>query len=317
MFGPQARHDVNYKRVATSISALLVVALSMFVILRGPATKSAPAIVQFKDEVILRAGADGFISRIAVEDGQPVHKGDTLIELENAELTLEVTRLRNELEKSDIQIRIHRQTGESALVISETKNLESLKQQLREKEEQAAGLAIVAPEDGFVYARNLENRIGSFVHRGDVILNFAQKQTKEIIVTIDQADLESIKGNEGNCLRVAFPGVEVLNCRLQRINPRASDVPRFPSLCATSGGPLAVIPASSHEGEDQSSYLLLSPRFTAELAVETETSRLLQSGQRGRAFFKTQQQSLGSWLYIAAERWLEEKIETAAQYSAF
>ncbi len=317
LFGEKAAHAVNKTRLATSLVVCGLVAASLFFVLRGPATKSAPAIVQFKDEVLIRADADGFVRNIAVVDGQAVQRGQVLIELENPELSLELANLDHDIERSEIQIRVYRQTGESALAIAEQKTLESLESQRLEKQDQAAGLNITAPNDGFVFARNLSDKIDSFIRRGDTLLNFAQKQTKEIVVSVDQSDLGSIKCNRGGSLRVAFPGVKVVHCDLVRINPRASETPTHPSLCANAGGPLEVKPAPATGDDQQRSFALLTPRFTVELKVDSTTGAMLRSGQRGRAFFAAERQSLGAYLYLAANRWVEKKLNAAMQTAAF
>jgi putative peptide zinc metalloprotease protein len=176
---------------------------------------------------------------------------------------------------------------------------------------------ITAPFDGFVFQRGLENQIGNFAKRGDPLLSIAQRQTKEMVVSIDQRDLESIKGNEGEDLRVTLPGLPVFHSKLVRVEPKASETPSHPSLCANAGGPLNVRPASSTDDSNQPKFELLSPRFNVVLELDSEISKQLSSGQRGRAFFSTCEQSLGSYCYLAASDWLETKIEIATQTAAF
>jgi putative peptide zinc metalloprotease protein len=316
LFGPNPIHPVNWRRVAISFAVMTFLAVSMFTLLGGPATKSAPAIVQFKDEVRLRADANGFVKAIKIADGQEVQQGDELICLENPELELEIKQLEHRVEEATIQSRIYRQAGETALTQAEEDKRESLCDQLAEKQEQARGLVVRAPFDGFVFQRDLENRIGSFVHRGDEILTIAEKKTKEIVVSVDQSDLESIKFNEGELLRVAFPGKRVFQSQLVRIDPRADDRPTHPSLCANEGGPLPIRYASQHSN-DSPAVRLLSPRFTAELDVNAEIGNELYSGQRGRVYFSAQRQSLGSYLYLLVSQWFQKKFEKATRSKAF
>ena len=138
-----------------------------------------------------------------------------------------------------------------------------------------------------------------------------------MIVSIDQRDLESIQGHEGQFLRVAFPGQAIFQSKLKRINPRASTDLYLPSLGANQGGPLPVKPLASDSSNRESHFSLLDPRFTIDLEIESKLGMQLNAGQRGRAFFETQQQSLGSYLYIAVTDWLENKIEMATQSAAF
>jgi putative peptide zinc metalloprotease protein len=319
VFGPQAQVPVRPLRVAASFLTLGLIGLAFFYVLKAPATKSAPAIVQFSNEMILRAGADGFIKELKVQDGDKVVQGQTLIVLENPSLSNEVKELERLANEAKIQSRIFNQQKELSLSMAELKHFDELNEQLEEKRQQASGLRIVAPYDGFVFKRNLDNEIGNFARRGDPIISVAQHATKEVVVSIDQRDLESIKSEDRHEMRIAFPGVDLMKSQLTRINPRATQEPTHESLCASAGGPLPVRPvaASSEDGSDSQGFELLMPRFTVVLELDPESSHELESGQRGRAFFSTKRQSLGGYFYIAASDWLKSKIEIATQTALF
>ena len=318
VFGPTAKHPVRPIRIGISCIFVALIGISFFSILKAPATKSSPAIVQFADETVIRAAANGFIEQLMVKDGDEVKAGQVLVRLSNPNLKNEVVELERLAEEALTQSRIYKKQNELAQAMAEIKKYEELSSQVIEKREQAAGLNVEAPFDGFVFQRNLEHKIGSFAKRGDPILNVAQRQTKEIVVSIDQRDLESIEGNEGEMLRVVLPGMRVFNSKLVRVIPRASDIPTHPTLCAQAGGPLPVRPVVGNSGnQDEPSLELMSPRFNVFLELDSDTSSQLHSGQRGRAFYSTCQQSLGSYFYLAARDWLEHKIELATQTAAF
>lgn len=318
ILGDKAQHKVNWLRFAVVASMFAAIGLCLFYVLKAPATKSAPAIVQFKDETLVRADADGFIRELLVSDGQKVTQGDTLVLLENPQLSHELLELEKQADEAKIQARIYKQTDEMALAMAELENLEGLLEQVTEKREQLAGLKVIAPFDGFVFQRDLHNRIDSFLRRGDPIFSLAQRATKEVVVSIDQKDLESIKGNEGQLLRVAIPGISVFESRLTRLDPRATDQPSHPTLTASAGGELPVKPNGDATPDDESgSMVLLSPRFTVDLEVSEEVGQQLHSGQRGRAFFSANRQSMGAFLYLATCDWFKEKLEIAMQTSPF
>ncbi len=317
LFGQKATQKIDKRRTLYSCATVAIICLSLFCVFSAPASKSAPAIVQFQDEQILRAGATGFIDKILVNDGDLIRKDQVLVRLRNPQLQHEVLILEQKLEEAKIQARIHRQRQETSLAQMELTKLVGLETQLAEKREEAENLLLRSPLDGFAFQRGLSHRIGSFVEQGDPVINVAHHNQKEIVVSIDQADLESIKGNSGRILRVAFPGVEIVNAPLKHIDQQASDVPSHPSLCANAGGPLPVLPVMSKEPGQEGSVRLLNPRFNVELNVDSEMAAKLASGQRGRAFFLTKKESLASYLYLATKRWFENKIEQATLNSAF
>ena len=310
--GSKAKHPISKRRLAISTGTIAVVGALLFFVLGAPATKSAPAVVQFSNETILRAESPGFIDEVLVESGAEVKEGDLLVRLRNHELLDEVTMLSCDVEESRIQIRIHQQTDELGLATIEEERLAGLEKQLKQKTTMAQSLEIRAPFDGFVFQRQLRNLHGQFVEQGDTVLSVAQHRSKEVIVSIDQRDLDSVKENQGQEIRVMISGMPVFRSRFTRVNPRATTTPTHPSLCAFAGGPLPVKAASS-ESADGPSFELLSPRFSAELSLEDDISKSLHSGQRGLAFFKTGRQSMGSYLYLASCEWLRNKIEMAMQ----
>ena len=310
--GSKAKHPVSPRRLAISLGTIACIAGLLFFVLGAPATKSAPAVVQFANETILRAESPGFIQEVLVASGDTVKKGDLLVRLRNQELLDEVIELSCDVDGSRIQVRIHQQDEELGLATIEEERLTGLEKQLKEKTRMAKSLEIRAPFDGFVFQRQLQNMQGQFVEQGDPVLNVARHHSKEVIVSMDQRDFDSVKENQGQEIRVAIPGMPVFKSRFSRVNPRASTATTHPSLCAFAGGSLPVKPAGS-ESENGPAFELLTPRFSAELTLEDEISQSLHSGQRGLAFFKTGRQSMGSYLFLASCEWLRNKIELAVQ----
>lgn len=310
-FGGEAKKPINRSRaiISCAFAALLVGVL--FWVLKAPPTKSAPAVVQFADETILRCAADGFVDQLLIRSGDAVVQGQPLLRLRNEDLVMEVDALLDEIKATTIQQRIYRQQNELGLAKVEEESLTGLKKQLAEKREQAEGLVVRSPFDGFVFARNMQHMLGSFVNQGDELMTVAQQKTKEIVVSVDQSDLESIQLAQDRPLRIALPGMGLFESMISRIDPRASNHPTHPSLCADAGGPLPLKPGGKGDNDAQPDMLLLSPRFDVLVSLDHEISQSLHSGQRGRAFFKARTQSLGSYLFLAASDWLKTQIDQA------
>jgi len=115
LFGAEAK--IPYSKPRTMISCLAVLGglACMFFVLKAPATKSAPGIVRFSDETVVRAAANGFVDEILVVTGQQVEQGQELVRMHNDDLNTEINQLLAKLESAKIQSRIHRQNGELSL----------------------------------------------------------------------------------------------------------------------------------------------------------------------------------------------------------
>ncbi len=310
-FTAEAKKPINRGRAIISCGCTALLMAALFWVLKAPPTKSAPALVQFADETILRSAADGFVDEVLVQSGDAVVEGQPLMRLRNENLTLEVEALVDEIKATTIQQRIYRQQNELGLAKVQEESLTGLKKQLVEKRAQAAGLIVRSPLTGFVFARNLPHILGSFVSQGDQLMTAAQRKTKEIVVSVDQLDLESIQLAQDKPLRIVLPSVGLFESTISRIDPRASNHPTHPSLCVNAGGPLPLKPGAKGDDDTQPDMRLLSPRFDVLVSLDDATSRSLQSGQRGRAFFKARTQSLGSYLFLAASDWLKTQIDQA------
>lgn len=310
--GANAQFKINKVRTATSIACLVGLVVAGFFVFQAPATKSAPAIVQLANEAIIRSDASGFVTAIHVVEGQTVAKGDLLLELDNPELAnelVELTRLRDE---AKIQSRIHQQQGNQAMMQAETQRVYRLTDQIIEKQSAAKGLQVLAIDDGVIVQRSLANRLGSFVERGDELLTVVKLDSKEVVVSVDQSEYDATVWSAGKQLRLMFPGKPVVSATLVSINPRASQEPTFPSLTATRGGslPVRALPKASL-GQSDFNFELLSPRFDVTVSVPEDFGQQVLAGQRGYAYFESTEQSLASYLYLAACHWLESKIEMA------
>ncbi len=311
-------HAVDKRRL-TLCAAGLAAIVACFLLVQAPPITRAPAIVQFKQEQILRAAADGFVSEILVQNGQSVQQGQLLVQMVNPDLQLEHVALTQAAERARIRARIHRQRGELSQQQAELLKFESIQTQLAEKQRQLENLQIHSPIEGVVYRRGLENLIDSFVKQGDPVLTVAQHDVKEILVSIGQDQIKSVRQNDTLPVRVMFQGTPVLQANIATIRPRASLQPIDASLCAIAGGPLAVRPVEdSSTGHSEASdliddYRLLVPQFTAKLELSSDLADQLWAGQRGTAFLYGRDISLGSYCYLQCRDWVRSKLQAATQ----
>ncbi len=307
----RANGEAHLSRVGLSGAVAAAMVLAMFFVFKAPATKSAPAIVQFEGEQIIRARSDGFIQEISVRTGQTVEQGDTVMILDNPRLKLEVFELERLIQESTIQARIKTRQGELALAQAENERLASLNKQWSEKKSQRDELVIKAPAKGVVMRRDLDQQTGRYVKAGDELFSLAPSDSRLIMVSIDQRDWDSLKGNEGRSMQILFAGTKMETTRLRRIYPAASTALQHPSMGSNLGGPLSVKRASSASANHHDEVELLSPRFSVELELDESVGQAFYSGQRGWAFFESNQQSLGGYLYLAITDWVRHKIELA------
>lgn len=293
---------------------LLLILLSCWLYIPTPFSSRNPCIVDFKDESKVRTLTSGFVSEVLVSDGQYVQAGTPLIRLENAELTVEVAELQAELElqsaREDIA-RDRQQPGEAQIAAF---NRQSAERRLNERLDEVAGLTLVAPVDGYVIARDIDNLAGKYFDQGDPVLTIGNETNKEIVLSIAPGDVHSTMDLVGTSIPVEIGSRRKIVAAIKRVDPRASGRVMRSAMIVPYGGPLAVKPV---EQDGDSDYELVQSRFHAIATLDVATSSSLLAGERGYALLQSKSDTLGKWIYHTAYHWLETQIETATASSAF
>ncbi len=304
---------VNWRRFLIASTASVLLTFACFVWIQAPAITSVPAIVQFRDERILRAAADGFVQDVFVRDGQQVAEGQLLMRLVNPDLQQGLVDLQRSLQAAEVQIRIHRQRNEIALQQSEQAKIDSLTMQINEKQSQLNEMEILAPLDGVVFARGIDNTQGSFVKRGDPLMNCADPRDKKVLLSIDQQQAESVRENLGRQVKILFANSPVVLTTIYSIDPQASDVPTELALTAALGGELPVRPVSDPNSSKDASghYRLITPRFDAECKMPCGSESSYVVGQRGVALVRGRNLSLGGYFVHCCQQWIRTKLQAA------
>ncbi len=290
---------------ATGIAGLLLT--GCFLWLQAPAHCRVPAIIQFGDEHILRAAADGFVTKILVEDGAVVSAGSIVCRLSNPDLERELTELENSFRCSEIRVRMHAKNGEIAKEQSEQTLADSLASQISEKKQQLDALEVRAPIDGMIFGRNLNELQGRYLKQGDAIAVCADPGKKKVLLSVDQHQIDALRARISQPVELLLPGLAGFEVYLKLIQPSATDVPRHLALTAAAGGPLAVRPAARGNAGDDG-FRFLAPRFEAECNVPEKLASQLPVGQRGTAIVPGRKLSLGGYWIQGIQDWIRQKL---------
>lgn len=124
-----------------------------------------------ESDVIPRS--EGHLVRILVPNGQAVHKGDALVELENRELLSQVEQLQSRrkvlvAQIDSAQAKIGRAGAEretAAGIAAIAVDIKAIDKALADAERQSADLTVRAKIDGVWIAPHLSNRLGEFIAR--------------------------------------------------------------------------------------------------------------------------------------------------------
>lgn len=257
---------------------------------------TAPGVVRYADEAILRAEGPGFVTGIRVQDGAPVDEGEPLVMLGNAELENGLERLAIDHRRQDFKRRLallERSAGEYE---AELALLDALRQQYLQQLRYVETLDILAPRSGRVDAPRLERMRDRFVQAGDEIMRVVDPSSVEVVIPVGQDDVEAFRRHAGRPVRVHVEGrAGTWDGSLRRISGRASVALEHPALTALAGGPLAVKPGGSAAAGRDGGYELVQACFWGDISLAEPMPPGLRAGERVRIKFRGEEgRSLGA-----------------------
>jgi putative peptide zinc metalloprotease protein len=303
------------RRLASAVVAAGAALVVLFTVPLWRASASAPAVVTYDSQVVVRSRSPGFMRELAVQPGRRVTAGELLLRLENDELQLRLSELRLELAALAIQARRLLGDGNlSALQVLREKE-RALEGQAASVQQEVEQLAIRAPMDGIVVGRNLPELLGTYLPRGQELLWVVRPEGIKFTLSIAQEDVESFRAALGETLAVdmRLAGAGTVAAVLTQVEPRASTQVPDPGLSAAHAGPLAVRQSAESAGgaardEEVTAYRrqLLLPRFVATASIPPEMAQCLRVGQLGEVRVAGARRPLGDPL----RRALADRIES-------
>jgi putative peptide zinc metalloprotease protein len=210
-----------------------------------PFRTQAEGVVWAPDEAFVRAGAAGFVTRLAAQPGSRVRTGDLLVETRDPDLDALVAALQARLR--GLAVREHAARLESAaqaeMIADE---IHHYRQRLERAEERRGALQIRSGADGVFVVPGAEDVPGRYVEQGQLIGYVLDLDSVTVRAVVRQEDIELVRDRlEAVALRRADRMDEVLEGRLVRLVPAA--LPELPSVALGSegGGEVAVDPRDS------------------------------------------------------------------------
>jgi putative peptide zinc metalloprotease protein len=268
-----------------------------------PTAVTAPAVATYLPETLVRSTATGFVRDVQVRNGERVRAGDLLLELENRQLTGQLRQIEIALEKCELRLRQAAGQHDTALQFVLRQSREGLIEQMAHLRTQVDGLRVRASRDGRVIDRQIDLKLGTYVHEGDPLFWVAESGDKEVVAVVVQGSIPTVRNCIGQPVRIMAPSFPASNGRLDRIDPRASDRLPDDSLAAPEGGPLAVhARPETLSSENTEAYRLLAPHFLAHIELDSTLADEIPAGMRLTTSFGYRADPIASRIAQAVRR---------------
>ncbi|MGI2027108.1 efflux RND transporter periplasmic adaptor subunit [Endozoicomonas acroporae] len=202
------------------LAALLLVVLSLFfTFATGTYRLSTQARIESSAQRAIVAPYDGYIESTHARAGDTVNSGDTLISLDDRDLRLEKLKWLSEQAKLNRQYQEALAFRDRAKINIITAQLQQAEAQLELVNSQLMRANLTAPFDGLVISGDLDQRLGSSVTKGEVLLSVSELDEYRIKMLVPENRIADIQpGQEGTVHLSALPETP-FNFTLSKITP--------------------------------------------------------------------------------------------------
>jgi len=227
------------RAMATSLGGAAVL-VALILVLPVPLHTVAAGVVWLPEESIVRAGVDGFLTRIVATPGRTVAKGALLFESADPQLASNIAVGQARVASSAVKVAQYEPTDRVQAGLAR-RELAIEQSSLAHDESLARDLATKAATDGTFIVPAAEDSIGRYYKRGDVIGYVLPRNVRIARVLVDQANIDLVrtrlKGAEvmpSTAIGRSFPASVI------REVPAGTDTLPSPALALQAGGSQAV-----------------------------------------------------------------------------
>jgi putative peptide zinc metalloprotease protein len=207
-----------------------------------PSRTGAEGVIWIPEEAMVRADADGFVSRVLARPGARVRPGEVLIECQDPELLSRVRVLTARLRELRARYDEQRPTDrvKAGLVQEEIRFVE---EDLARARERVRGLVIRSQADGTFVLPTAEDLLGRFVRRGELLGYTVNLDRITVRAVVSQAHIDQVKHRtQAVEVRLSERLGETVPVAVRREVPGASERLPSPALGMSGGGRVAVDP---------------------------------------------------------------------------
>jgi len=170
----------------------LILVFALLFLMPFPLFTLSEGVIWLPEHSHLRAGSDGFIQNVLVEDGQNVNKGQPLVECEDLLLRTQVAVLQARIDESDAKLMAQQFVNRSQAEVLK-KDKETIEAQLERATERLKSLTIQSPTSGVFIIPQASDMPGKFVQRGDVIGYVMEDGITQIRAVVAQNDIGLVR----------------------------------------------------------------------------------------------------------------------------
>jgi putative peptide zinc metalloprotease protein len=260
----------NRRRAVMVVAALFLAPLGFLAAWPWPDAVRAPGVVEAKEFTLVNAGMAGRLERIEAPHGSRVVPGQVLVRLSNPELGWEIDAARAAVAEAEV-MRNQALEKTPADVASLEQRIAAARDRLADLQAREAELTVRARHAGTWSARELHERLGNWVARGQSLGELVNPAGLRFAAVVSQEQARALFAREpgGAELRLAGQSGEVLVPRQIVLVPYQRERLASPALGWQAGGTVPVRPDDPEGLRAVESFYELQAVFDADAARVT------------------------------------------------
>ena len=251
-------------RALLSSGAFIAAVVACLLLIPVPSGTVVEGVIWAPDKSLVRATAEGFVTRVAAEPGEYVDEHEVLVQSQDPGLPARVRVLKAQL--SELKARHDAEVLQDLAQAQITgEEIEHIKGMLAHAEERRRELAVRSPTAGVFVLSDAPDMPGRFVHRGQVlgyVMDYSST-TARVVVPQEDADLMRVRLKSVE-VRLADRMGHVIPALIRRKVPAASNQLPSPALSIAGGGRIATRPDAQQPNTAMEKF------FQFDLELETK-----------------------------------------------
>ena len=287
-------------RAIGTVGTTLAIVLVLIFVVPAPSWTRTEGVAVASEDTVLRAASEGFIVAVPVAPRQPVRRGDVLIVSEDPEQGARLQALQAQVNQQQARLAAaFDQPLQRAMLGDELAHLQA---RLDDARARAAQMVIRSPRDGIFLFADAGDAPGRHVQRGAALGYVLDYSRITVQVVVPQGDIDLVRNMTRRVeLRLVenIPGL--IQARVKRVVPAATNALPGAALGASGGGELALAPEQGQAGHNAAATAANSV-FVFELELESPPAPgagapLRHIGSRIYARFERHPEPIGTqWL---------------------
>ena len=300
--GPRFQRD-RKRAVATTFGTLLAASVILFLV-PLPAFTTTEGVVWLPDSAIVRAGTDGFVRRLLVEQGARVTAGEALVESEEPKLDAELASLQARVAELEATTAAERLTDRVKAELT-AMELAHARTELATQTDRARRLIVRSQGEGTFAVLKPQDLPGRFIREGQEIAYVLPPSAHIIRATIHQDDIDLVRNRLRSVrVRLAERLDEILPARLLRVVPAGrKDVPSN-VLGDTGAGPVPIDPRDPQVNEPYNRV------FHVYVELPADISATAAFGSHAYVRFDLEWEPLGQQIWRRARQLLLSRLQS-------